>query len=96
MFHSIPAIGLALAAAGICGAALAQSSNTAVPAAPAAYQSAVEGYKPFTEEKTAPWTESNITVGKVGGWRAYAKEAGEGQKAAQPADTAAPASGHKH
>ena len=44
--------------------------------APAAdYRSTLEGYQPFTDEKILPWKQANDTVGKIGGWRAYAKEA---------------------
>ena len=46
---------------------------------PGEYRSALEGYQPHSENKTVPWKEANDTVGKVGGWRAYAKEAAEGQ-----------------
>ena len=48
-------------------------------AAPDEYRSALEGYQPYTENKMVPWREANDTVGKIGGWRAYAKEAAEGQ-----------------
>lgn len=40
---------------------------------------ALDGYQPFTDDKVLPWKEVNDTVGKVGGWRAYAKEASESQ-----------------
>lgn len=46
-------------------------------ASPSAYKSALEGYQPYRDEKIQPWKESNNTVGKIGGWRAYAKEAAE-------------------
>lgn len=49
------------------------------------YRSAFEAYRPFSEERLLPWKETNDTVGKIGGWRAYAKEA----NAAQPASGAA-------
>lgn len=54
----------------------------AAPAAPA-WRSAFDGYQPFAGEKTLPWREANDTVQRVGGWRAYAREA------AQPAASAA-------
>ena len=37
-------------------------------------RSAMEGYKPFTEEKPASWKEANETVRRRGGWQAYANE----------------------
>lgn len=42
--------------------------------APAAFRSALDGYRPFSDEKQIPWKEANETVRQVGGWRAYAKE----------------------
>ena len=66
---------------------LAASAQTpaASPASAAAsasvaleYRSALEGYQRYSEEKMVPWREANDAVGKIGGWRAYAKEAAEG------------------
>lgn len=54
----------------------------AAPALP--YRSALEGYRPYGEIKMMPWSEANDTVGKIGGWRAYAKEAAEGSKPKEP------------
>ena len=77
-------------------AAIAQAAPTALP-----YTSAFEGYLPFTDEKLRPWKESNTTVEKIGGWRAYAKEAAEPQPkhdhvpaATPPKTPAAPADPH--
>lgn len=67
---------------------VAAQTNVAAPApvqmqmAPQPWRSAFEGYQPYTDEKQVPWKDANDTVGKIGGWRAYAKEA------AQPANTA--------
>lgn len=68
---------------------LAASAQT--PAAPGEYRSAFEGYQPYSESKMVPWKEANDTVGKIGGWRAYAKEAAEGQAQQGHAGHAAPA-----
>ena len=43
----------------------------------AGFQSALEGYKPYTEEKTVNWKAANDTTAQIGGWRAYAKEAAQ-------------------
>ncbi len=62
--------------------------------APGVYRSALEGYQPYSDDKMVSWREANDTVGKIGGWRAYAKEAAEvqGQPGhAAPAAPAAPA-----
>ena len=66
------------------------------------YRSAFADYKPYAEQAVTPWRQSNDTVGRVGGWRAYAKEAREPAPAvpvapAAPAAAASrpvPASGH--
>jgi hypothetical protein len=79
-------------------AALTVSAQSA-PQAPAAppqagqvegYRSAFDGYQPFTQEKILPWRQANDTVGRIGGWRAYAKEAHD---AAAKTDQAPPAGG---
>lgn len=88
MFHSSPALWLALLAAGPVGSAWAQAAP-----APAAYRSAFEGYQPFTDVKPQSWKAANDTVGRIGGWRAYAREAAEAPApgAAAPASAAVPA-----
>lgn len=85
---------LALAQAGpASGSAVAPGAPIAAATspAPAEYRSAFEGYQPYTEEKTISWKEANDLTGRIGGWRAYAKEAqlpaGEtGPAPAKPAD----------
>lgn len=61
-------------------------------AAPAAFRSALEDYRPYTEEKTVNWKEANDSVGRIGGWRAYAKEAAQ----PEPPAPAAPARSAPH
>ena len=39
------------------------------------YRSALARYRPFGEQPVAPWNRTNDTVGAIGGWRTYAKEA---------------------
>ncbi|PUE58551.1 hypothetical protein B9Z44_02405 [Limnohabitans curvus] len=39
------------------------------------YQSAISGYKSYSDQKVLSWREANDRVGQIGGWRAYAKEA---------------------
>lgn len=55
--------------------------------APIAWRSAFEGYQPHTEAPVASWREANDTVGRVGGWRAYAREAQAPAGSAPPAGT---------
>ena len=56
------------------------------PASLPAFQSAFEGYQPYTDDQTVDWKAANDTTARIGGWRAYAKEA------AAPAVEPSPAS----
>ena len=68
-------------------AAAASPSNPATLASPAAtaqtmlpaYRSALEGYQRYTDEKMVDWKEANDATARIGGWRAYAKEASQSQ-----------------
>ncbi|MGE3347746.1 MAG: hypothetical protein AB7I35_09960 [Ramlibacter sp.] len=57
------------------------------PAAPPAFRSALEDYQPYTDEKTLNWKEANDLTARIGGWRAYAREA---QQPAAPGGPVAP------
>lgn len=67
------------------------------------YRSALQGYRPYADAEPGSWIESNDLVGRIGGWRVYAKEARESQaptagvSAPQEPAKAAPSapSGHK-
>lgn len=48
--------------------AAAQQSRAAAP-------SAFSTYRTFVDEPVANWKSANDTVARIGGWRAYAKEA---------------------
>ena len=63
-------VGLALNAALV----LAQDGSEA-PTLKLKYRSVLSQYQAFSEQPVAPWRETNETVEKIGGWRAYAKEA---------------------
>ena len=41
---------------------------------PLTYRSALENYRPYQAQPVQPWREANDTVGRIGGWRAYARE----------------------
>jgi hypothetical protein len=100
-----PAFWLGLLSIVAACTALAQQTPPAAKPAPqleVPYRSVLDGYRPFADEKVAPWTASNEAVRSAGGWRAYAREAQEGAgQSATPATPAAPAAsapqpGHKH
>lgn len=82
-----------LAAAVLAFTAAAACGQTAPPTAPssapvAAAGSAFEAYRPFADEPLIPWRQANDQVGRIGGWRAYAREA-QGEEAAPAARPAA-------
>lgn len=99
MFNSLPARWLAVLpalAACAAGAQTGPAADAAVAAeasSPLAYRSAMEGYKPFVDEKPVPWKEANETVRQRGGWKAYAKE-GAGAAEGKPSSAADPHAGH--
>ena len=99
MIHPLAALTLAaFAMAPVPGAA---QTSTTPPledpwAAQLPYRSAFEGYQAFSEEKLAPWKESNETVRQVGGWREYSRRARDPQlkpEAAPRGATAGPQAG---
>ncbi len=73
--------------------AAAQTSAPVHPASPAApasfltYRSAFEGYKPYTDDRILDWKAVNDTTGRIGGWRAYAREAQQPDDKAPALDT---------
>ena len=50
------------------------ATAASAPASPLAYRSAFDGYKRMADQPVQPWRESNDTVGRIGGWKAYARE----------------------
>jgi hypothetical protein len=60
-----------------------------VPAAP--YASPLAGYRRLGDDERVPWGQANETVNRIGGWRAYAREAAQPDATpATPAPGAAP------
>jgi hypothetical protein len=100
----LPLIGVALSASAQQPGSPSAPASAAAPA-DGSFRSALEGYQPFTDQKLAPWRDANESVGRIGGWREYAKEAQGTASAAAPASpqpvappaSSAPHSGHgKH
>lgn len=54
----------------------ATSSTGFVPPA-LSYSSVFKNYHSYREEAVASWPETNSTVGRTGGWRAYLEEAAQ-------------------
>lgn len=76
---------ISLACIGVaCSQAIAAGPDPAdVTAAtpPTTYLSPFADYRPLGEEENTAWKDANDTVGKIGGWRAYAREAADAMKA---------------
>ena len=95
---------LPVAAASFIGTAAAQTPpDTTTPGAqgavvaPLPYRSPLAGYRPYVDESVSSWKEANENVGRIGGWREYAREAqqatpGGARPSAPP--TPAPEGGH--
>ncbi len=84
----------ALGHAGVLSAAPVSASgdpaNNTATVAPIQYQSPFRDYRPLGEDRNTAWKDANDTVGKVGGWRAYAREAAETNKAREDSAAAPP------
>lgn len=60
------------------------------------HSSPLAGYRRLGDDKRVTWPEANETVNRIGGWRAYAREARQPDPAAPapaPRGTSAPAPG---
>ena len=81
--HAALAAALAVAATGPA------SAQASAPKAEA-YRSAFEGYRRFGDQKVQPWRDANDTVGRIGGWQAYAREAAASEADPKPGAAQAP------
>lgn len=74
-----------------------QDASASVPQL--VYQSPLANYRAFSDAKVSSWKEANDNVGRIGGWRAYAKEAQAPESSLDATPTAvgspAPAEGLK-
>ncbi len=70
-----------------------QDARAVVPRV--SYESPFAGYRSYTEEKAGSWKDANDTVGRIGGWRAYAKEAEEAKPAGESEPAGSGASRHQ-
>lgn len=67
----------------------AHAADPRVEVPPLIYRSPMLGYRPYADTEPAPWVDTNNNVGRIGGWRVYAKEARQPDAPDMPA---APAS----
>ena len=71
---------MAVVATGFTATAPAQTqkegeASAGAPATSVRYRSALERYQPYKEQPVQSWRDANDNVGRIGGWRVYAKEA---------------------
>lgn len=85
---------LPVAAASLIGTVVAQTPPGTAPrdardavAAHLPYRSPLEGYRAYVDESVTSWKEANDTVGRIGGWREYAREAQQAAPAAASPST---------
>jgi len=60
---------------------------------PLVYSSVLQGYRPNVEVEVGAWKGMNDNVGRVGGWRVYAKEARQPDAVAPSAGAASAPAG---
>lgn len=84
----VPALAAAQSAAGYPKADPLDASAE-VPAV--RVRSSFAGYHGLADEKVGSWREANDTVGQIGGWKAYAREAARPDEPTQPDTPARPA-----
>ena len=85
---------LCVLAAGAALAAPAEKNQVNPPPTKLQYTSALNSYQGYTDQAVQSWREANDRVGRIGGWRAYAKEAATGQPAPDTPPVASPHAGH--
>mgnify|MGYP000104858610 FL=1 len=56
---------------------VASTASAFAVSQPLQYKSAFEGFQPYSEQEVISWKQANATVEKIGGWKAYAKEASQ-------------------
>ena len=90
------AVGLSLATAGVAAQTTARApdpTDARAEVPKATYVSPLSTYRRADEVAPLPWREANDRVGRIGGWRAYAREAAAPDA---PASAASAAPAHRH
>lgn len=88
MKHFVFGVALLAASASVLAQTVAVAGrpdprDAGVPVPPAVHQSPFAQYRPFAAEVLGSWRGVNDEVGRIGGWKVYAREAYEATK--QPA-----------
>ncbi len=63
---------------------MADPQDAKAPVPPVIYRSPLANYRVLSDDTVTSWKETNDNVGRIGGWRAYAKEAQEPEPAVDP------------
>jgi hypothetical protein len=85
------AVSLAHAQGAPGGTGRADPLDAEAPVPAVTYASPLADYRRLGEDTRIPWREANETVHRIGGWKAYAREAQQPEPAASaPAGRAAP------
>lgn len=66
----------------ICAADRADPLDPKAKVSALVYESSLARYRPYRDAKPIGWREANETVNRIGGWRAYAREAQQSSPAA--------------
>ncbi len=83
-----------LMVAGTALAAPAEKDQVNLPLTTLHYTSELVRFQGYTDQAVQSWREANDRVGRIGGWRAYAKEATTEQSALDSPPAANPHAGH--
>lgn len=89
----VAALSLPLLAHGQSGPAMPAGNPARVesPAPATAYRSPFANYRPHVAVTPGPWRGLNDEVARIGGWKAYAREAHEAAEAAKASSQSMPA-----
>lgn len=88
------AVAVTAASVSVAQTAPAAPAGSSLPATDLGYRSAFDSYQKFKDEQVGSWKSANDEVGRIGGWREYAKDARQPEASATTngkAPAAAPA-----
>lgn len=70
--------------------------NAQAPVPPVTYASSLASFRRLGEDTRIGWKQANETVNRIGGWRAYAREANQPDSAPAASAASSPSGQHKH
>ena len=79
ILSALPSIAVLVAVLTVAAPCMAQPRpdplDATAPVPALSYRSSLTSYRAFGDDKPVPWKEANDTTARIGGWRAYAREA---------------------